>query len=50
MAVHYYMVLLVHMQETETKKEIIKASLYREIVVWMMWFSVTLEFTGFVKH
>ena len=43
MAVHYYMVLLVHMQETETKKEIIKASLYREIVVWMIWFSVTLE-------
>ena len=36
MAVHYYMVLLVHTQETETKKEIIKASLYREIVVWMM--------------
>ena len=50
MAVHYYTVLLVHMQETETKKEIIKASLYREIVVWMMWFSVTLEFTGFFKH
>ena len=25
MAVHYYMVLLVHMWETETKKEIVKS-------------------------
>ena len=32
MAVHYYKVLLVHMWETETKKEIIKASLHLEIV------------------